>query len=52
MIGDSLQVVGVVVEIVTIGDLPRATMPAAIMSNDAEALAEKKKHLRVPIVRA
>src|SRR4029077_8169920 len=51
MIGDGLQVVGVVVHVMSVAGLGRATMSGAISRNDAIAFAEEEKHLRVPIVR-
>src|SRR5881296_3009613 len=51
MIGDGLQIIGVVVHVVSVAGLSRATMPAPISCNDAETLAEEEKHLRVPVIR-
>src|SRR5215472_15778261 len=51
MICDRLQIIGVVIHVVTIASLSRATMSAPIGGDDAIAFAEEKKHLRVPIVR-
>src|SRR5438046_9511531 len=51
MIGDGLQIVGVVVHVVSAAGLSRATMSTPISCNDAETFAEEKKHLRVPIIR-
>src|SRR5947207_1886277 len=51
MIGHGLQIVCIVVHVVPAAGLSRATMSAPISRNDAETFAEKKKHLRVPIVR-
>src|SRR5260370_42276791 len=51
MIGDGLQIVSVMVHVMSVAGLTRATMSAAISRNDAIAFAEKKKHLRVPIIR-
>src|SRR6266487_4954433 len=51
MIGDGLQIVGVVVHVVSAAGLSRAAMSAPIIRNDAETFAEEKKHLRVPIIR-
>src|SRR5437762_13182924 len=50
MIGDRFQIVGIVVHVVSAASLSRATMSAPIIRNDAEAFAEEKKHLRVPII--
>src|SRR5213595_3373768 len=50
MIGDSLQIVGIVVHVVSAAGLSRATMSAPISRNDAKAFADEKKHLRVPVV--
>src|SRR5437773_8700201 len=51
MIGHGLQIVGIVVHVVSAAGLSRATMSTPISCNDAETFAEKKKHLRVPIIR-
>src|SRR6266446_9784489 len=51
MIGDGLQIIGIVVHVMSVAGLTRATMSAAISRNDAVAFAEEKKHLRVPIIR-
>src|SRR5436190_2202052 len=51
MIGYGLQIVGIVVHVVSVAGLSRATMSAPIIRNDAETFAEEKKHLRVPIIR-
>src|SRR5258708_23299626 len=51
MIGDGLQIIGIVVHVVSVAGLTRATMSAPISRNDAETFAEEKKHLRVPIIR-
>src|SRR4029077_2400599 len=50
MIGDGLEIIGIVVHVVAAAGLRRATMSAAISRNDAIAFAEEKKHLRVPII--
>src|SRR5437773_10175833 len=50
MVGDGLQVVGIVIHIVAVAGLCRATMSAPISCNDAETFADEKKHLRVPVV--
>src|SRR5205809_6970380 len=51
MIGDGLQIVGIMVHVVSAAGLSRATMSAPISRNDAETFADEKKHLRVPIIR-
>src|SRR5436190_2870412 len=51
MIGDGLQIVGIVVHVMSVAGLSRAPMSAAISCNDAETLAEEEKHLRVPVIR-
>ena len=38
------------IHIVAVGGLSRAAVTAAIMGDHAEALVEKKHHLRVPVV--
>ena len=39
------------IHVMTAAGLSRAAMPATIMTNDSEAIVQKEKHLRVPIVR-
>src|SRR5438105_8801191 len=51
MVGHGLQIVGIVVHVVAVAGLSRATMSTPISCNDAETFAEEKKHLRVPIIR-
>src|SRR4029078_7680556 len=51
MIRDGLQIVGIVVHVVPVAGLSRATMSTPVSRNDAETFAEEKKHLRVPIIR-
>src|SRR6266571_4886496 len=51
MIGDRLQIIGIVVHVVSAAGLSRATMSTPIRGNDAETFADEKKHLRVPIIR-
>src|SRR4029077_661491 len=51
MIGDGLQIISIMIHVVSVAGLSRATMSAAISRNDAIAFAEEEKHLRVPIVR-
>ena len=41
---------GVVIHVVAVAHLRRAAMAAAVMGDDAVALAEEVEHLRVPIV--
>src|SRR6516162_2716423 len=50
MVGDRLQIVGIMIHVMSVAGLSRATMSAPIGRNDAIAFAEEKKHLRVPIV--
>src|SRR5438552_5883807 len=50
MIDDGFQIVGIMVHVVPAAGLSRATMSTPISCNDAETFAEKKKHLRVPVV--
>ena len=42
MIGDCLQIIGVVVHVMSVAGLSRATMSATISRNDAIALTEEK----------
>src|SRR5216684_6200785 len=51
MIGDGLQIIGVVVHVMSVAGLSRATMSAPISCNDTIALADEEEHLRVPIIR-
>src|SRR5947207_8714615 len=50
MIGHGLQIVGIMVHVVSAAGLSRAPMSAPISCNDAEAFADEKKHLRIPII--
>src|SRR6266853_3864528 len=50
MIGDGLQIIGIVVHVMSVAGLTRATMSAAISRNDAIAFAEEKEHLDVPVI--
>src|SRR5262245_20226958 len=51
MVGDGLQVVGIVIHIVAVAGLSRAAMSAPIRRDYPIAFGEKEQHLRVPIVR-
>src|SRR5205823_3908219 len=51
MIGDGLQIIGIVIHVMSVAGLTRATMSAAISCDDAETFAEEEKHLRVPVIR-
>src|SRR5262249_61692138 len=51
MIGHGFEIVSVMVHVVSVAGLRRATMSAPISCNDAIAFAEEEKHLRVPIIR-
>src|SRR5260370_11232122 len=46
----SRQVVGIMVHIVAVGGLGRATMAAAVMGDDAIAMMQEEQQLRVPII--
>ena len=48
--GQSGQVIGVVVHVVTVARLRRAAMPASVMGNHAVAMAQEEQHLGVPVV--
>src|SRR6266851_8754843 len=50
MVGDCLEIIGVVIHVVTTAGLSRAAMSTAISCNDAKTFAEEEKHLRVPII--
>src|SRR5213078_786912 len=51
MIGDGLQIIGIVIHVMSVAGLSRATMSSPISCNDAIAFAEEEKHLRVPVIR-
>src|SRR5215813_13212873 len=51
MVGDGLQVVGIVIHIVAVAGLSRAAMSAPIRRDDPITFGEEEQHLRVPIVR-
>src|SRR5438067_2365287 len=50
MRGEGGEIVGVMIHVVTIGDLAGATVTAAIVRDDAIAVLEEEHHLRVPVV--
>jgi hypothetical protein len=50
--GDGKGVGRIVVDVVTVGDLARASVAAPVMGDDAIALRQEEKHLRVPVVGA
>jgi hypothetical protein len=50
MVGDGLQVVGIVVEVVTVGYLRRTAVPAPIMGDNAISVLKEKQHLRIPVI--
>ncbi len=50
MRGERGKVVGVVIHVVAVGDLRRATVAAAVMGDDAVAVRDEEQHLRVPVV--
>jgi hypothetical protein len=50
MLGDGRQIVGVVVHVVAVADLARASVAAAIVRDHAVAVAEEEQHLVVPVV--
>src|SRR4051794_8121379 len=51
MIGNRLQIVGIVIHIMAAGGLSRAAMPAAVECDDPVTFGEEEQHLRVPIIR-
>jgi hypothetical protein len=51
MLGHCRCIGGIVVHVVTLADLRRAAMAAALVSDDPEALGDEEQHLRVPVVR-
>src|SRR5579864_5731265 len=52
MLGHCRGIGCIMVHVVTVADLGRSAMAAAVVSDDAEALGDEKQHLRVPVVRA
>src|SRR5690242_13183254 len=52
MLGHRRGIGCIMVHVVTVADLRRATVAAAVVSDDAEALGDEEQHLRVPVVRA
>jgi hypothetical protein len=50
MIGDGLQIVSIMIHVMAIPGLRRATMSAPVGCYDAETFAKEEKHLRVPII--
>jgi len=51
MFGQRREIISIMIHVMTACCLSGATVPAAIMRDNAEAFAEKEKHLRIPIVR-
>src|SRR4029077_16952840 len=52
MVGDGLQIVGVMIEVVAIGHLRRTAVAASVVRDHPITFGEEEQHLRVPIVRA
>src|SRR5262245_5393168 len=52
VVGDGLQIIGIVIHVVAAPGLSRAAMSAPINCDDPIALGKEEHHLRVPIVRA
>ena len=50
MVGHGRQIVGVVVHVVTVADLARASVAPPIVGDHAVAVAEEEQHLVVPVV--
>ena len=46
----SRQVVGIMVHIVAVGGLGRATMASAVMGDNAIAMMQEEQQLRIPII--
>ena len=44
------EIVGIMVEVVAVGNLRRAAMPAPVMRDHAIAFAQEEQHLHVPVV--
>src|SRR3981081_72421 len=52
MRGDSREIIGIMIHIVTVGRLRRTPVTPTVMRDDAKAVVQEKHHLGVPIVRA
>src|SRR5207253_11307837 len=50
MVGDGLQIVGIVVEVMAVGYLRRTAVASSVMGDDAIAVSEEEQHLRVPVI--
>ena len=50
MRGQCREVVGVVIHVVAVAGLGRASVAAAVMGDDAVAVALEEQHLRVPVI--
>src|SRR4029077_1726561 len=50
MVGDSLQIIGIVVEVMAVGYLRRTTVPAPIMGDNPIAVFKEEQHLRIPVI--
>src|SRR4030095_1136865 len=50
MVGDGLQIVGIMVHVVAAAGLSGAAMPAPIMCDDPITFGKEEQHLRVPVV--
>ena len=48
--GQSSQIIGVVVHVMTVAGLRRAPVPTPVKSNHAVAMTQEEQHLVVPIV--
>ena len=44
------EIIGIVIHVVAVARLGRATVAAAVMSDDAIAVIEEEEHLRVPVI--
>src|SRR4029078_1651045 len=51
MIGDGLQIVGIVIHIMAAVSLSRAAMPAPVVCDYPITFGEEEEHLWVPVVR-
>src|SRR5215471_1630331 len=51
MIGDGFQIIGIMIHIMSVAGLSRATMSASIGRDDSITFGQKEQHLRVPIIR-
>ena len=44
------EIIGIMIQVVAIGDLAKPAVSAAVMSDDAIAVIEEEQQVRIPIV--